>query len=174
VVPCSVLIFEETIGGLMLSCKNKDLKYIGLVPPNAPTPALKFRMLNIDNKTHAIEIHLIFDRHEIIKMHLNPVAQTTIAFFKLAVDTKKISFHFHNTQTKALSSCMTSLEEEDFQWFKRNYELIKKLNGNEDYDIICNLLIKSLVESDRLFSFYDNSKIDCFIRENQKLVKFES
>jgi len=50
---------------------------------------------------------------------------------------------------------------------------MKNLNGNEDYDLICNHLVKEMERNDRLFNFYPNEKIDCFIGKNEIVAKFE-
>jgi len=171
VIPCSVVFLNELVGGLLLICKKKDIKYIGLNPPNNPNTYHNFRMMHIDQKTFAIEIHLIFDQDKTVKMHLEPIAKSTIEFIKLCIESKKISFHFYDKQSISLTSSVLELDDEDIKWFKRNYELMKKLKGNDGYDLICNLLIKEFDAKDRLYSFYDNENVDCFIGKN-KVVKF--
>lgn len=172
VIPCSVIFMNEPVGGLLLICKKSDMKYIGLTPPNNPNPYRKFRMMNIDQRIFAIEIHLIFEQDIAVKMHLNPIAKSTNEFFSLCLKSKMMSFHFYDAQSIRLSSTVIEFDDEEIQWFKRNYELIKTLKSNKDYNSICYQLIKAFNSEDILFNFYDNEKVNCFIGENKIVAKF--
>ena len=65
-IPCSVLFDNDPKGGIVLICPLADLKFFGIDPSNQPQPSLRFRMLNIDKKAFAIEIHLGFDNEKIL------------------------------------------------------------------------------------------------------------
>ena len=60
-IPCSVLFNNDPKGGIVLICPRSDLKFFGIDPSNQPEPSLRFRMLNIDKKAYAIEIHLGYE-----------------------------------------------------------------------------------------------------------------
>lgn len=84
-------------------CPASDLKSFGILPANQPEPYLRFRMLNILQKTFAIEIHLGFDPDRILKIHLNPATLQTIGFMKLCAETIVISFHFSNLTSDSVT-----------------------------------------------------------------------
>jgi hypothetical protein len=133
-IPCSVLYNNDPNGGIVLICPPSDLKFFNINPPNNPEPYLRFRMLRIDKKAFAIEIHLGFDNEKILKIHLNPSLAPTIEFLKLCLKTKMISFHYYNRSKKFFASSITWLDDEDVGWFKRNYDLAKKLSRINNYD----------------------------------------
>jgi len=128
-------------------------------------------MLNIDKKAFAIEIHLGFANEKILKIHLNPAVPQTLEFLKLCSKTKMISFHFYNRSKKFFASTITGIDDEHFEWFKRNYELAKKLSRINDYDSVCNALYLQMKPQHRLYHYFEKDGIDCFVREGSMLAK---
>jgi len=170
-IPCSVLFDNNPKGGIVLICPMSDLKFFGIDPSNQPQPSLRFRMLNIDKKAFAIEIHLGFANEKILKIHLNPAVPQTLEFLKLCSKTKMISFHFYNRSKKFFASTITGIDDEHFEWFKRNYELAKKLSRINDYDSVCNALYLQMKPQHRLYHYFEKDGIDCFVREGSMLAK---
>ncbi len=76
-IPCSVLFNDDPKGGIVIICPPSDLKFFGIDPSNQPQPSLRFRMLNIEKKAFAIEIHLVYEDDRILKIHLNPAVNKT-------------------------------------------------------------------------------------------------
>src|ERR1039457_5932946 len=112
VIPCSVLFYNDPKGGLLLTCPSADLKFFKVNPSTNPEPYLRFRMLNIDQKAYAIEIHLGFDNERILKIHLNPATIPTQEFLKLCYKTKMISFHYYNRSKNFFASSITELDDD--------------------------------------------------------------
>jgi hypothetical protein len=172
VFPCSANFMKKNIGGLFLTCNKNDLPTFGLVPPNIPNPAHRFRMMNINQKNYAIEIQLIFSSEIMVRMHLNPISKSTKEFFNLIIQSKFISFHFYDAETPLLSSGATELEGEDMEWFKRNVKLINKLTFKNNYELVCNELMNEFKPRDFYFRFIENENTDCFIRPNKSVTKY--
>jgi len=171
VIPCSVLYDNDIKGGLLLTSPTADLKFFNINPPNFPEPNFKFRMLNIFEKAYAIEIHLIFTKDRLLKIHLDPTALQTIEFLKLCYETKMISFHYYCKSTNFFSSSITWLDDEHVQWFERNYKLAKNLSQQNDYLSICKALFYEMLRGERLYHYFENEMLDCFIREGSVIVK---
>ncbi len=172
-IPCSVLFNNDATGGLLLICPASDLEFFDIVPPNHPDPYLKLRMLNIDFKSFAIEIHLGFGKDRILKIHLNPACESTKEFIQLCLKTKMISIHYYNKKKRLFTSSITELDDEHEGWLKRNYELAKNLPPSQDYLSICKALFYEMKVNQRLYHYYENDSIDCFIREGAVVAKFE-
>ena len=171
-IPCSVLYNNDPKGGILLLCPSSDLKYFGIKPSNQPEPYLRFRMLNIDQKAFAIEIHLGFDHDRILKIHLNPAVPQTIEFLKLCSETKMVSFHFYNWSKSFFASSITGLDDEHVEWFKRNYELVKNLSPANDYLMVCRELFHEVKSNQRHYHYFEKEGLDCFIREGAIVAKF--
>lgn len=173
VIPCSVLYNNDLKGCLLLICPSDDLKYFGIDPSNSPEPFLRFRMLNIDKKAYAIEIHLGFAKDRILKIHLNPATPQTQEFLKLCLKTKMISFHYYNKKKSFFASSITGLDDDHVLWFKRNYELAKKLLPVNDYFAVCTTLFNEMKPNQRLYHYFEKDGVDCFIRKDSIVAKFE-
>ena len=171
-IPCSVLYNNDPKGGIAIICPSSDLKFFGINPLNQPEPYLRFRMLNIDQKAFAIEIHLGFDHDIILKIHLNPAVPQTIEFLKLCSETKTISFHYYNRSKKIFASSITGLDDEHVEWFKRNYELAKKLSPANNYLSVCKALFLEMKRGQRLYHHFETDGIDCFVRNGSIMAKF--
>jgi hypothetical protein len=172
-IPCSVLYNNDTKGGILLICPPSDLRFFGIDPSTKPEPYLRFRMLNIDQNAFVIEIHLGFDNDRILKIHLSPAVPQTIEFLKLCSETKTISFHYYNRSKKTFVSSITGLDDDHVDWFKRNYELAKKLSPVNDYLKVCRELIHEMKSNHRLYDYFEMEGIDCFIREGSIVAKFD-
>lgn len=130
-------------------------------------------MLNIDQKAFAIEIHLVFDNERILKIHLNPAVIQTQEFLKLCIKTKMISFHYYNNAKNFFASAITGLDDEHVEWFKRNYELSKKISPSNDYLSGCTALFFEMKPSQRLYHYYEQEGIDCFVRQGSMVAKLD-
>ena len=168
---CSVLFNNDPKGGIVLISPPSDLEFFGINPSINPEPYVRFRMLNIDKKAFAIEIHLGFDSEKILKIHLNPTHSPTIEFLKLCLKTKMISFHYYNQSMRFFASSITGLDDEDVEWFKRNYDLARKLSRLNDYGSVCRSLYLQMKPQHRLYHYYENNGIDCFVREGSMVAK---
>ncbi len=172
-IPCSVLYNNNPKGGIFLLCPTSDMKFFNINPSNNPEPKLRFRMLNIDQKAFAIEIHLVFDNERILKIHLNPAVIQTQEFLKLCIKTKMISFHYYNNAKNFFASAITGLDDEHVEWFKRNYELSKKISPSNDYLSGCTALFFEMKPSQRLYHYYEQEGIDCFVRQGSMVAKLD-
>ncbi|MBP1638071.1 MAG: hypothetical protein H6Q18_860 [Bacteroidetes bacterium] len=172
VFPCSALINENIIGGLLLTCSSSDLKFFKVKKSNLPQPDLKFRMINSEQRIFLIEFHLLFDSNKILKLHLNPVHQNVRQFFNLLIEKKIISFHFYNKQTNLIASSYTTLDDEEMEWIIRNNRLINDIKSNKDYLLLDYYMTDKINTNERLFKFNDSKSIEqSFIGINQKVVK---
>ncbi len=172
VIPCSVLYNNDPKGCLLLICPSDDLKYFGIDPSNRPEPYMRFRMLNIDQKAYAIEIHLGFEKDRILKIHLDPATSSAKEFLLLCLKTKMISFHYYNKRKSFFASSITGLDDDHVEWFKRNYELAKKLPPTNDYLSVCLALFNEMKPNQRLYHYFEKDGIDFFIRKNSIVAKF--
>ena len=93
VIPCSVLVDNEEIGGIFIVCPSKDMKYFNISPSPPPNPPIKFRMLNSDKKIFVVEIWMLFRQNpeKCLKMHFNPHDLNVQKFLKLGTKTEGIS-----------------------------------------------------------------------------------
>lgn len=171
---CSVMFNEHIVGGVAITCSDTDLKFFGITQKKLPTPGLKFRMLNWDQKIFLIEIHLYFDKGRTMKLHLNPIDPTVRMLFKLMVEKQMISFTFYLKQADLIISCFTMLEEEDTAWIKRNYELMNRLKSNDQFDDVSyDLRLDDITDKkSRTFSFDGNKTVEeSFISDGCNMVK---
>jgi hypothetical protein len=65
------------------------------------------------------------------------------------------------------------LDDEHVEWFKRNYELVKKLFPANDYLSVCTALFFEMKRNQRLYHYFENDGIDCFIRKGSIVAKFD-
>lgn len=173
VIPCSVLYYNHPKGGLLLTCPSADLKFFKVNLSTNPEPYLRFRMLNIDQKAYAIEIHLVFDNERILKIHLNPAVAPTQEFLKLCLKTKMISFHYNNMSKNFFASSIMELDDDHIEWFKRNYGLAKRLSKTNDYLMVCRELFHEMKSDQRLYHYFEKDGIDCFIRKGSIVANFD-
>jgi len=117
-----VLYNNDPKGGLLLTCPSADLKFFKVNPSTNPEPYLRFRMLNIDQKAFAIEIHLGFDNERILKIHLNPATVQTQDFLKLCLKTKMTSFHYYNRSKSFFASSITLVDDRHWQTHKSKFK----------------------------------------------------
>ena len=82
-----------------------------------------------------------------------------------------ISFHFYDTDTHLLSSAITSFNDEETDWFDRNYKLSTKLISDQrGYKRLAEYLCAEVSNPDRIFKYYNQKKSDFFVREGGKQV----
>lgn len=65
------------------------------------------------------------------------------------------------------------MTDEHFEWFKRNYELVKNLSAANDYLMVCKALYPDLAKNHRLYNYFQKDGIDCFVREGSMVAKFD-
>ena len=161
VCPCSVMIQNTEVGGIIITCNSQDLKYFNIVP-NAPIqPSLKFRMIDFNKLIYVIEIWMLFGKKsdKILKMHLNPYNLNVKKLFQLTLNTKMLSFHFINTDSELFVSGFKSLDDEELPWFERNYKLIAKLKSQKKlYTLLSEKFAQETSKSDKIFKYFECKK----------------
>ncbi len=171
---CSALFNEQIVGGVLLICPDKDLKFFNVDSNNPPMPGLKFRMLNVDHSIYVIEIHLYFEEDKTLKFHLNPGDPCVRMFFKLLVEKQLISFHFYNSKTDVIASCVTKLDDEDQGWVIRNNALINKLQSNPYFSILSehNHAAIKTEKNSRFYTFNNSKNVEqSFIGKDRMIAK---
>ena len=173
VMPCSVLVENEEIGGIFIVCPSEDIKYFKIISSSPPAPPLKFRMMDYKKRIFVVEIWMQFNQNpeKYLKMHLNPHDKNVQRLLKLGAKTNMISFHFYDTGSKLLSSAITIFNEEETDWFDRNYKLSTNLISDQrGYKIIAEHLYNEISDTDRIFKYFHQSKSDFFVKEGGKQV----
>lgn len=176
VLPCSVLVDNEEIGGIFIVCPSKVIKYLKIIKSPPPEPPLKFRMLDYNKQVFCVEIWMQFSRNpeKYLKMFLNPHDVSVKKLFKLCYKTNMISFHFYDTDTHLMSSAITGFDDEETAWFDRNYKLSTKLNPNrlgfKNLEEYCHNQVSS---TDRVFKYFDQNVFDFFVRDGGLLVMLD-
>ena len=176
VVPCSVLFGKKEIPGIFIFLSANEIEYFEIVSKSPPEPPLKFRMLDYEKRTFVIEIWMQFKQEpeKYLKMHLNPHDKQVQKLLELGTKTKMISFHFYDANSNSLSSAVTGLDDEEIDWFNRNYELSNKLSSDHiGYRSIVRYLQDNISETDRIFNYFNQVDFDFFVNENGKLIEFE-
>lgn len=83
-----------------------------------------------------------------------------------------ISFHFYDTDKDILSSAITNIDDEQFDWLERNCKLTKKLKPNtKGYKKVAKYLYDNASSADRVFRYYNTYKSKYFIKDSHKIVK---
>ena len=173
VLPCSVLVNNIELGGIFITCSSRDMKYFNITPLSLPEPFLKFRMLDIDKELFVIEIWLIFenDSEKILKMHLNPNDSNVKKLLRFVVETGVISFHFYNKSTQLLLAGITVLDNEQIEWFDRNYKLSTNMTSDQiEYAMLSEHLAKDISKIDRFYTYFAHHNADYFIQDGKKQV----
>jgi hypothetical protein len=173
VIPCSVLIDREEIGGVFILCPSKTMKYFKIIPSQPLEPPLKFRMLDYKKRIYVVEIWMQFSENpeKYLKMYLNPHDKHVQGLLKLGSNTNMISFHFYDTDSQLLSSAVTKFNDEEASWFNRNYKLASKLISDQrGYKSIAEYLYNEVSNRDRVFKYLDESNSDFFVKEGGKQV----
>lgn len=138
----------------------------------APYP-LKFRMLDYKKRIFVVEIWMQFNQNpeKNLKMHLNPHDKYVQRLLKLDAKTNMISFHFYDTGSQLLSSAITSFNDEETDWFDRNYKLSTNLISDQrGYKSIAEYLYNEISSTDRIFKYFNQNKSDFFVKEGGKQV----
>ena len=175
VFPCSTLFNDKLIGGLLFTCSTNDLSFFNIESSNLPQPNLKFRMLNIEQKSFLIEFHLLFDNNKTLKLYLDPIHLNVKLLFKILIEKRFIAFHFYNKQTNLIISSYTNLDEEEMEWLIRNEKLINNLENNIDYLQIISYMIEQVSNDDRLYQFNGSKSIkESFIMDKEKVIKWKN
>ena len=174
VCPCSVLLDNKEIGGIFISCPSQDIEYFQILPSSPPQPYIKYRMLDFEKQIFVIEIWMQFnkDPERFLKMHLNPHDPKVKKLLKLTVKTKLISFLFYNPDTIQLASAVTEINEEETDWFVRNYKLSAKLkSGQNYYPILAEKVSKKILNTDRIYNYFPHKKPGFFIDNGGEQVR---
>lgn len=165
VTTCSIKFNDIEIGGLLISCPLRDIKYFGIKTNKPLTPFLKFRMIDIKKQYYLFEILMIFDdvKNKTLKLHLNPHDLNVQKFLKIVTLKQVISFHLNIKETNKIISGITTLDEEELAWFVRNYLLSTTLKPNiKDYLIVEDYLKKEISKTDRIYSYFPSANSDYF------------
>lgn len=173
VLPCSVLVNNKEVGGIFIVCSSQEIRYFKITPFPPPEPLLKFRMLDYKQRIFIVEIWMQFSRNpeKYLKIHLNPHDKSVKKLLKLSLKTNMISFHFYDNETHLLSSAITSFNDEETDWFDRNYKLSTKLISDQrGYKSLAEYLCNEVSSTDRIFNYYTQRKSDFFVREGGKQV----
>ncbi len=172
VFPMTSSINGHIIPGLFIICNSEICNYfkIGFPPP---TPNLKFRMVDLGQKFFAIEILLYFDNDKVMRLHLNPFNKLTRHYLKMGLKNKIIAFHFYNQDNHELIDSITNLNEEEMEWFERNYRLAKKLKSNKKFKILSKMIKEELPEgnSEKFFGFHNTLNQNMLIEKSDKFFK---
>lgn len=174
VIPCSALVNREEMGGLFILIPSEILRYFHISPASQPEPPFKFSMLHSIDKDYALEISLLFSEtpEKYLKLQLNPHDKKVYRFLKLCSKTKMISFHFYDTDKDILSSAITNIDDEQFDWLERNCKLTKQLKPNtKGYKKVAKYLYDNSSSADRVFRYYNTYKSKYFIKDSHKIVK---
>lgn len=173
VLPCSVLVDNEEIGGIFIVCPTEDIKYFKINSSSPPEPPLKFRMLDYKKRIFVVEIWMQFNQNpeKYLKMHLNPHDKNVQRLLKLGSKTNMISFHFYDTGSQLLSSAITNFNDEETDWFDRNHKLSTNLISDQrGFKSIAEYLYNEISIKDRIFKYFNQSKSDFFVKEGGKQV----
>ncbi|MBM2814325.1 MAG: hypothetical protein HW421_1087 [Ignavibacteria bacterium] len=128
-------------------------------------------MLDFEKGIFVVEIWLLFGRNtcKTLKIHLNPYDSNVRKLFKMFTKTKIISFVFYNIDTHLLASAITNLNDEEFDWFNRNYKLIAKLIPEpRGYSILSENISKDISKTERFYKYFVCKKSDIFIKKGDK------
>jgi len=172
-IPCSVLIDNKEVGGIFIVCLTQEIKHFNIIPSAPPEPPLKFRMLDYKKRIFVVEIWMQFSQNpeKYLKIHLNPHDKSVKKLLKLCSKTNMISFHFYDTDTHLLSTATTNFNNEETDWFDRNYKLSTKLiYDKRGYERIVEYLYNEVSSTDRIFKYFTQNKSDFFVREGGKQV----
>lgn len=174
-IPCSVLVDNKEVGGIFIVCPSQEIKYFNIIPSSPPEPPLKFRMLDYKKRIFVVEIWMQFSQNpeKFLKLHLNPHDTSVKKLLKLGSETNMISFHFYDADTHLLSTAITNFNDEETDWFDRNYKLSTKLiSDKRGYESIAEYLYNEVSSTDRIFKYFAWNKSDFFVREGGKQVIF--
>ena len=175
-LPCSVLVNNVETGSLLIACSNQDINHYNLGSSPPPETATNYRMLNSGMLIYAIQIVIVFVGYpdKSLKLHLNPRDSKVKKFLKLCRKTKVISFHFYNTDTGSIASVVTTVDDDDLDWFIRNIKLSSKLTQESwKYDILAEHLSEEVSKEDRFYTYYAHGNRDCFVREGAMQVMLQ-
>ena len=175
VFPCSTLLNDKLIGGLLLICSKIDLNYFNINPTSIPEPEIKFRMADFKKEMFLIEIHLQFKNEKTLKIHLNPIHPNVKTLFDLIIKKEIVAFHFYNKNTNIIGSTYVKLTKDHLEWVTRNYNIMISLKLNEGYQYVSLYMASNFDKKDRLYLFNDSKSIeDSFIHYGKKIIQIES
>ena len=174
VFPITSSINGHYIPGLFISCNSKIYNYFGIGQP-PPSPNLKFRMVNFEEKNYAIEVLLYFAKNKVMRLHLNPFNTLTKHYLKAGIKNKIIAFHFYNKDNYDLIDSITNLDKEEFEWFKRNSKLSGKLKSNPKYSMLSTMIEEELMDkkNEKCFKFHATSNQKLLAENAVKFYKME-
>lgn len=175
VFPITSSINGHIIPGLFIICNSTIQNYFNIgFPP--PRPNLNFRMMDLDQRSFAIEVLLHFENATIMRLHLNPFNKLTKHYLKTALKKKIISFHFYNQENHELIDSITNLDEEEIQWFERNFRIARKLKSNKKYALISKKIKEELTETteEKTFQFYSTTNQNMLAEKSDLFFKTEA
>jgi len=176
VCPCSVLLDNKEIGGIFISCPSQDIEYFQILPSSPPQPHIKYRMFDFEKQIFVIEIWMQFNQNpeRFLKMHLNPHDPKVKKLLKLAAKSKMISFLFYNPDTEQLSTAITGINDDETDWFVRNYKLSAKLKSAQKYYLIlAEKVSEKILNPDRIYNYFPHKKPGFFIKDGGEQVMLQ-
>ncbi len=172
VYPVTNIISGYTIAGLFIACDTKIYKFFDIRTP-PPEPDFKFRMINIDEKSYALEVALLFDNNKIMRLHLNPRNALVKEYLRVSLKKTIISFHFYNQDNGQMLDSITNLGEEEITWFERNAALARRLRTNPKFRTIVDIRAKQIKQDkeEMLFGFYRTTNPNLLVKNTTKLYR---
>ena len=153
VIPSSARVERHVIPGIFFISPATDLDYFKIKIP-FPEPDIKYRFIEL-NIHSVIEIILRFKHNRQLVLHLNPTTLVVKHFLRDCIKQGIISFHFVCGTRNILGSSFTEIDDEQMEWFKRNYKRSTVME----------------TKPDSIFSFASEALAQKF-KNNQRYYKF--
>ena len=125
VIPSYVQVGKLKIPSLFIICPASDIDYFKIKAP-LPQPDIKYRFVEMST-CFVVEILLMFGRSKQMVLHLNPLNPAVRRFLNNCIQQGVVSFHYLCLERSILSSSFTDIDEEQIEWFKRNYKRAMEL-----------------------------------------------
>jgi len=170
VFPITSRIGKYTFPGLMIGCDDQLYREYGIGEP-PPTPDLNFRMLDLDQTDYVIEVALHLRTQRTMRLHLNPVNEYVKYFLQATLKYKVIAFHFYNKNHSILIDSITNMDEEELDWFSRNFALANKLSANPSYDTLSGMIDIMGTAGEKRFAFHDPKTRNVFVENTQQFFR---
>jgi hypothetical protein len=79
-----------------------------------------------------------------------------------------ISFHFYDIDSKMFTTAITNIDDEDYEWFVRNYRLsISLKHKQERFSEFSELIAKEFKKTDRFYRNSTNNSINYFLKKDR-------
>jgi hypothetical protein len=153
VIPFPVRVENLMIPGIFIICPETDIDYFKIKIP-LPEPDIKYRFMEL-NIHSVIEIILRFKHNRQLVLHLNPTALIVKHFLRDCIQQGIISFHFICVTRNILGSSFTDFDEEQMEWFSRNYKRSMKLEDKPDtvFYTASEALAQQFINNQRYYKF---------------------